>query len=72
MKSEEVVDLESLLLWCRKYGDSIYVRAKIAPKGWGSVALSDLTDQAWASHVVRFAEEGIIPCRVLSEGDDHE
>lgn len=68
-ESHTVVDL---LAYCREYEDLIYVRAKNADGKWDSIALCDLSHREWAEWVVRWAEEGHWPYRLLTDEERAE
>jgi hypothetical protein len=59
--ADEVWSLEELLAYLRRFEDQIYVLEQTAPEHWESIALSNLTPELWAEHIVRFIRGGQVP-----------
>jgi hypothetical protein len=66
----EPTDLVDWLWYVRRYEDAIFVREQIDGH-WESPALSSLSPERWAHHVVGWLNDGVLPVRVLEEEERH-
>jgi len=60
--------LEELCDYIVQYSDVIYVREQVNGK-WGSYSLKELPSELALKHAIRFIKEGIVPVRILREGE---
>ena len=68
MEEKDVKTPVDLLAYIFEYEDVIFVRELVNGK-MDSVALKDLNPKAKATKIMRFLEEGILPVRLLREGE---
>lgn len=71
MKEQDIKTSADLLAYILEYQDVIYVREKVDGK-MKTVALKNLDSKAKANKIARFLEEGIIPVRLLRDGEERE
>ena len=68
MKEEDIKTPADLLAYIFEYEDVIFVRQLVDGK-MCTVALKNLDTKAKATKIMKFLEEGIIPVRLLREGE---